>query len=126
MEMKYYVCESCGKMIVMAAEWDAAVPTMCCGRQMKELVPGTSDGALEKHVPVVNVEGNQVTVKIGAAEHPMVEAHYIQWIAIETKEGNQIKKLQPGDKPEAVFMLTDTDSFYAAYEYCNLHGLWKA
>ncbi len=126
MEMKYYICESCGKMIMMATKWDTAVPTMCCGRQMKELVPGTSDGALEKHVPVVSVEGNRVTVKIGAAEHPMVEAHYIQWIAIETKEGNQMKQLQPGDKPEAVFMLTDTDNFYAAYEYCNLHGLWKA
>lgn len=126
MEMKYYLCETCGKMIVMATEWDTKVPTICCGKQMKELIPGTSDGAVEKHVPVVSIEGNQVTVKVGSVEHPMIDAHYIEWISIETREGNQIKKLQPGDKPIAVFTLTETDSFVAAYEYCNIHGLWKA
>ncbi|MGN1146795.1 MAG: desulfoferrodoxin family protein [Lachnospiraceae bacterium] len=124
--MKYYVCESCGKMIVMATEWDTTVPTVCCGKQMKELVPGTSDGAVEKHVPVVTIEGNQVTVKVGSVEHPMIDTHYIEWIAIETKEGNQMKQLHPGDKPIAVFTLTDTDSFITAYEYCNIHGLWQA
>ena len=92
---------------------------------MTELVPGTSDGAFEKHVPVYHTEGNKVTVTIGAVEHPMLEAHYIQWIALETESGVQIKNLKPGEKPEAVFLLPEGEKAVAAYEYCNLHGLWK-
>ncbi len=93
---------------------------------MTELVPNTSDGAGEKHVPVVTVEGNKVTVKIGAAEHPMLEAHYIQFVVLETEHGYQKKDLKPGEKPEAVFALAEGEKPVAAYEYCNLHGLWKA
>lgn len=126
MEMKYFVCETCGKKIMMATEWDTGIPTICCGKPMQELIPGTSDGAVEKHVPEVNIEGNQVTVKIGAVEHPMTDVHHIEWIAIETREGYQMKSLQVGETPVAVFTLADSDSFVAAYEYCNLHGLWKA
>ena len=89
-------------------------------------MPGTTDGAVEKHVPVVNVEGNQVRVQVGSVEHPMLEEHYIQFIAIETQQGSQIKYLKPGEKPQAVFALAEGDQLVAAYEYCNLHGLWKA
>ena len=126
MEMKFYKCETCGKTVAIAAEWNTPVPTICCGKPMQELIPGTSDGAVEKHVPVVTVEGSKVTVQVGAVEHPMLEEHHIEWIAIETKEGFQLKELHPGEKPIAVFTLTDTDSFMVAYEYCDLHGLWKA
>ena len=90
------------------------------------MVPGTSDGAHEKHVPAVTVEGNTVNVKVGEVEHPMMDAHYIMWIALETKQGIQRKALNPREKPEAVFALADGDEAVAAYEYCNLHGLWKA
>ena len=30
------------------------------------------------------------------------------------------------DKPEAEFIVADGDEAIAAYEFCNLHGLWKA
>ena len=93
---------------------------------MQEIIPGTTDAAQEKHVPVIQKEGNKVTVTVGEVEHPMLEEHYIQWISIETKEGNQRKILKPGEAPTAVFMLTESDELIAAYEYCNLHGLWKA
>ena len=95
------------------------------GEEMKPLVPNTSDGAGEKHVPVVQAEGQTVTVTVGSVEHPMLEAHSIQWILLETKEGRQRKALKPGDKPTAVFVLAPGDTVVAAYEYCNLHGLWK-
>jgi len=98
---------------------------VCCGKEMKELVPNTVDAAVEKHVPVVEVEGNKVTVKIGSVTHPMTEEHYIQWIYLETKEGVQAKCLQPGEEPKAVFMLNEGNEAVSAYEYCNLHGLWK-
>ena len=98
---------------------------MCCGQKMKELVPGTSDGAAEKHVPVFSVDGNKVTVTVGSVEHPMVEAHFIEWIAVETTRGVYRKQLSPSCKPCADFCLTEGESFIAAYAYCNLHGLWK-
>ena len=122
--MKYYVCEHCGNMIEFVK--DAGVPVMCCGQPMKELTPGTTDGALEKHVPVVTIEGNRVMVEVGSVIHPMIETHYIQWIVIETKKGSQKVKLSYTDEPKAEFLLTEGDEFIAAYEYCNLHGLWKS
>ena len=92
---------------------------------MKELVPNTSDGATEKHVPVININGNQVEVVIGEVEHPMADVHYIEWIALETKQGMQRKSLNPGDAPKALFAIADGDEVVAAYAYCNLHGFWK-
>ena len=120
--MKFYRCEHCGNIITKVN--DSGVPVVCCGQPMTELVPGATDGAHEKHVPAVTVEGNTVKVQIGEVEHPMVEAHYIQFIALETKKGVQIKYLKPEQKPAAEFVLADGDSAVAVYEYCNLHGLW--
>lgn len=122
--MRFFICERCGNMIEMVKESGAAV--MCCGQKMTELIPGTTDGAADKHVPVVTVEGSKVSVTVGEVEHPMVDAHHIEWIAIETSGGIQRKKLQPGQPPRAEFMITEGESLEAAYAYCNLHGLWKA
>lgn len=90
------------------------------------LIPNTSDGAGEKHVPVIEQNGRTVTVTVGSIEHPMLDAHYIEWIMLEMKEGRQRNALKPGEKPVAAFALTDADAVVAAYEYCNLHGLWKS
>ncbi len=122
--MKYYVCEHCGNIIEYAK--DAGVPVMCCGQKMTELIPGESDGAAEKHVPVTTVEGNKVVVEVGAVKHPMVEEHFIEWIVIETKKGSQKVNLTHTDEPRAEFLLSDGDEYVATYIYCNLHGLWKA
>ena len=105
---------------------DAGVPIMCCGEKMKELVPGTTEGAVEKHIPVYRVEGNRVNVCVGSAEHPMQEEHSIEWVALQTKQGAQYKRLLVGRKPEVSFALCDADEVEAVYAYCNLHGLWKA
>ena len=122
--MKFLVCEHCGNLIGMIR--DSGVPMVCCGQKMTELVPGTLDGAAKKHVPSYVVDGNKVKVTVGSVEHPMVENHYIEWIAVETEKGAQRKTLQPGDKPALEFALTEDDSVVAVYAYCNLHGLWKA
>ena len=122
--MRFFICEHCGNIVEMVK--DNGVPVMCCGKKMTELIPGTSDGAAEKHVPVVTVDGNKVSVMVGEVEHPMVEAHYIEWIAIETSKGVQRKMLKPEQAPKAEFMLMDGESVEAVYAYCNLHGLWKA
>ncbi|MBQ8166318.1 MAG: desulfoferrodoxin, partial [Lachnospiraceae bacterium] len=91
-----------------------------------ELKAGTTDGAAEKHVPIYEVNGNVVTVKVGSVEHPMTPEHYIQWIDIQTTGGIQRVNLTPSDNPEATFTINEGDEVIAVYEYCNLHGLWKA
>ena len=122
--MKFYKCPVCGKIIAMVEE--RAVPTICCGRPMEELIPNTSDGAFEKHVPVYEVKDGIVHVKVGSVEHPMVEGHYIQWVVVQTNHGNKRMKLKPGEKPEAKFALLPDEKVEAVLEYCNLHGLYKA
>lgn len=122
--MKFYRCEHCGNIVTFLHA--AGVPVMCCGQKMTELVPGTTDAALEKHVPAVEVKGGKVYVQVGAVEHPMLPEHYIQWIALETNLGSQIRYLQPGQAPKAEFLLAEGEELVAVYEYCNLHGLWKA
>lgn len=124
MEQKFYRCEHCGNIIAFLH--NSGVPVICCGEKMKEIIPGTVDASKEKHVPVVTVAGNKVTVTVGSIAHPMVEAHYIQWIFLQTKEGNQRKILAPDKAPTAEFFINEGDEVVAVYEYCNLHGLWKA
>lgn len=91
---------------------------------VESIKAGTVDASKEKHIPVVEIEGNKVKVRIGSVDHPMVDVHYIEMIILETKKGLQVKYLNPGEEPYAEFLL-DEDEAVAAYEYCNLHGLWK-
>lgn len=121
---KFYVCEHCKNVIFKAT--DSGVPVVCCSEPMKELVAGTTDAAREKHVPVFEINGKTVSVKVGDVEHPMMEKHYIMWIALETNQGVQFKFLSPDDAPEATFAMTDNEEFKAVYAYCNLHSLWMA
>ena len=122
--MIFYKCAHCGNIIAHIN--DSGVRCHCCGEEMKPLLPNTTDAAGEKHVPVISIDGNTVTVTVGSVEHPMLEVHYISWIILETEQGRQRKMLKPGEKPSAVFALAEGDKVVAAYEYCNLHGLWKA
>lgn len=124
MEQKFYICEKCGNIV--AAVKESGVPIMCCGQKMTQIVPGTTEASVEKHIPVYQVEGNKVLVTVGAAAHPMLPEHYIEWISLQTKNGNQRKVLKPGDEPAVCFAICDDDEVEAVYAYCNLHSLWKA
>ena len=98
----------------------------CDGKPMEQLIANTTDAAQEKHVPVVEVKGNKISVKVGSVPHPMTPEHLIAWIYLQTKKGGQYCHLTPNDKPEATFLVAEGDTPVAVYEYCNLHGLWKA
>lgn len=124
MEQRFFICEHCGNIVAMVK--DTGVPVMCCGQKMTEIIPGTTDAAVEKHVPVYQVEGNLVKVQVGAVDHPMLPEHFIQWVSIQTRQGNQRKALKPGGEPKVCFALCEGDEVEAVYAYCNLHGLWKA
>ena len=122
--MKFYRCAHCGNII--AYIHDSGVRVRCCGEEMQEIVPNTTDAAGEKHVPVISVNGQEVTVKVGEVAHPMMDAHYITFVALETDKGAIIRQLKPEQEPVAVFTIGADEKVIAAYEYCNLHGLWKA
>lgn len=116
-----YRCPICGNIVEMLNP--GAGTLVCCGKPMLLQEENTTDGAKEKHVPVVEKVEHGYKVKVGSVDHPMLEAHYIQWIELLTATCVLRKELKPGDKPEALF-LTDEEAI-CAREYCNLHGLWK-
>lgn len=122
--MKFYRCARCGNIVAYVE--NSGVPVMCCGQKMEEIEPNTTEAANEKHVPVVSVEGNKVTVRVGSVDHPMTESHYIKWIVLCTNLGNQRKILNPESEPKAEFMLLEGEEVVNCLAYCNLHGLWKA
>ena len=122
MSQKFYICSHCGNIIAFVK--DKGVPIICCGEKMKEIIPGTTDAAVEKHVPVISQEGNIVTVSVGSVEHPMIPEHYIEWIEIISDNVSCLAFLKPGEAPVATFV--SKNSKVVAREFCNLHGLWKA
>jgi len=124
MELKFYRCRHCGKIIFMVNE--TGVDTMCCGEAMTEIKAGSMDASVEKHVPVIEREEDKVKVTIGSVAHPMAEEHYIEWVACETSRGVQVKYLHPGEEPHIGFKICCCEELKNVYAYCNLHGLWKA
>ena len=124
MEIKFFKCLRCGQIVAKVKETGAKL--VCCGQDMVELIPNTTDAANEKHVPVIHQDGNKVVVSVGSVAHPMQDVHYIEWILLATNKGNQRHTLKPNEAPETTFALTEGEEVIAAYAYCNLHGLWKS
>lgn len=123
MKRKFLLCKTCGNLVEILE--DAGVDIVCCGLPMEELVANTADAAAEKHIPVISIEENDVTVKVGDVLHPMSEDHYIKWIYLETDKGIHRVNLRPEDEPYTTFALRTDETIKGAYAYCNLHGLWK-
>ncbi len=119
----FYRCRHCGNVVAVLV--DGGATPSCCGEPMERLVAGTTDGAHEKHVPALSREAGVVRVRVGEVDHPMVEAHHIQFIAVASEGNLQVRRLRPGEPPEASFAVPDGVPI-VAYEYCNLHGLWSA
>lgn len=123
MKQKFYICNHCGNIIAYVKE--SGVPVVCCGEKMRELIPNTTDAAAEKHLPFYTLENGRVNVKIGSAPHPMTDEHHIEWISLQTSQGNQRKELCPEGEPEVSFAIDENEEVEAVFAYCNLHGLWK-
>ena len=122
-DVKSFKCTKCANMFVKVLEGPCT--PVCCGEPCEELVAGSTGAATEKHVPAVTREGGKIIAKVGEVAHPMMDAHYIQFIALATDDRLEIKKLQPGAEPVAEFACDGAENV-TIYEYCNLHGLWKA
>ena len=122
-KVKFYICEHCGNIIEMIH--DAGVPITCCAEKMKELDAGVVEASHEKHVPVISLDKNTVTVNVGSVEHPMTEEHGIFWVCLQTDKGIHRKCLEIGKAPIVTFGIFD-EKPKSVYAYCNLHGLWRA
>lgn len=120
-ERKFYRCAHCGNIISFLVS--SGVPVVCCGEKMQELIPGSVDAAVEKHVPAAQREGSKLTVRIASVPHPMQPEHYIMWIAVAEADRLSIVSLRPDQAAEAVFCVGEGP--VTVYEYCNLHGLWE-
>ncbi len=123
MKKKFLRCPICGNLVEVIN--DSNVPIMCCGKPMEELVANTTDGATEKHVPVVDVKENSVTVTVGEVLHPMTEEHYIMWIHVFTNLKEYHFNLNPGMESKVTFTKESNEQITDVHAYCNLHGLWK-
>jgi superoxide reductase len=126
MAVKYgiYRCETCGNLFALV--YNGGGTSVCCGQEMTLLkVKTVADEGKEKHVPIMEINGKNVTVRVGSIPHPMEEKHYIAMIRL-LQDGKPIaaKLLEPGMKPEAVFCVDNTANLKAE-EVCNLHGLWS-
>jgi superoxide reductase len=120
-EVTFFRCKHCGNLVELIKVGGGTL--VCCGDNMEQLVPNTTDAAVEKHVPVALRKDGKIYVEVGAVAHPMVDVHYIEWIAVAGDEGIERINLVPGVEPSAVFADKKNAVVYA---YCNLHGLWKA
>lgn len=121
-QLEIYKCGKCGNIVEVLFAGGGEL--VCCEEPMKLLVANTVDAAREKHVPVIEKIEGGFKVRVGSVAHPMEEAHYIQWIEAVADGKAYRKFLNPGDAPEAEFMI-DAASI-TAREYCNVHGLWTA
>ena len=117
-----YKCDLCGNIVEVLHGGGGELT--CCGEAMKLLTENTVDAAKEKHVPVIEKIDGGVKISVGSVAHPMEEKHYIEWIEIIADGKAYRQFLEPGQAPEAVFMIEAAS--ITAREYCNLHGHWKA
>ncbi len=122
MTTKFYKCAICGNVITKMV--DSGVAVVCCGQKMTELTANTVEASQEKHIPVVTpLEDGRLRIEVGSVHHPMLPEHHIAFIYVETENGGIRVDLK--DQPVAE-VCTGGARVTAVYEYCNLHGLWKA
>lgn len=118
--MKFYCCENNSDSILIT---NKSISNL--SKSVKEIIPNTAEASLEKHIPVIKREENNIKVIVGEVLHPMEENHYIAFICLELKDGYMVKYLKPNENSEANFIISEENYPVAVYSYCNLHGLWK-
>jgi len=119
---EFFRCEICGNLTYRIEAGPGKM--MCCGQEMVLLKANSTDGAREKHVPVVAIEGDVMTIKVGEVAHPMDAAHHIAWICAAGAKADTIVELAVDGAPEAMITGGLSD-IVAVYAYCNLHGLFE-
>lgn len=112
-------CVKCGAVVEVLQDCTCDnCGIKCCGQEMFFCKANNSDGAVEKHLPVVEKSDDEITVKVN---HVMEDEHFIEWIMLSA-DGVEIKKhLKAGQVAEVKFPYFANSKVYS---YCNKHGLW--
>ena len=121
MQSKFLKCENCGLTVHQFDDENRELT--CCGVKLKEMVPNTVEASVEKHIPVVKIEGNKLYVQVGVVEHPQTPAHFIEWIYVKCGTRTQGIKLTYKDKPVAEFW-GEWSGKVEVQASCNNHGIW--
>lgn len=121
-ELIFYRCSLCGNLICMVD--DSGVIPSCCNEQMEPVTANTVDATVEKHIPVIQQNGNKILISVGSTPHPMTQNHLIEWVALQTNHGTYTRCLLPNHTPEVCFWIHSDECPIRAYAWCNLHGLW--
>ncbi len=130
--MNKYRCKVCSYLYAEDTPFtDLPEDWLCplCGAPKSEfeIVHRLSEEGEEKHVPIIEVTGDTVTVRIGSAPHPMEEAHYITMVELYTdKTALKKKNLNPNEEPIAIFENISQTKNIKALAHCNLHGVWES
>lgn len=120
-----FKCQVCGNIVEHLHVGGGTLS--CCNQQMSELEASTADSTTEKHVPFILKTESGYVVKVGeTVDHPMMDAHFIQWIELHTSNCVYRRYLSQEDSPQAEFQIGHDVEIICAKEYCNLHGLWKS
>jgi superoxide reductase len=120
--MEIFKCSICGNIVDLINNQHGTL--VCCGKPMDLMIPNTVDAALEKHIPIINCNDNNIEIRIGEVIHPFVEEHYIDFVIIEY--GNSIKRIKLDKNQEPIVNINfNYKGDINVYAYCNIHGLWK-
>ena len=118
---KILKCDDCGSIIQVLVEYDGDA----CDAHMIKIPAQVEGDKAPKHKPVVEINGDKVTVKVGEVAHPMDDDHYIQFLVVEAGDEQYAKCFKPGDVAQATFTVNSTDNV-VALAFCNQHGLWSS
>lgn len=130
---KFYICKMCGNLVEKIE--DSGIAPFCCGKKMTCLNAEETEGAGEKHLPVVtttkltcldkcDMSTTLVHIEVGSEPHPSLNNHFIKWIQLETDKNTYRRHLEPGQPASVDFIICGEESPISVYSYCNQHGLW--
>lgn len=120
-----YKCNVCGNIVEVINPGEGQL--VCCSVPMEQLKEQNSDEQLrEKHVPIVIMEGENKTIRVGTIPHPMQKEHYIVFIEAISLDKKYLKRkfLSPNEEPKMVVKSCCNYDKFKARELCNIHGLW--
>ncbi len=123
-DLQLYKCNVCGNIVEVIHGGDGEL--ICCSVPMEHLQEQREEEHLqEKHVPIIKLEGEHKTIRVGSIPHPMIKEHYIIFIEAISPDKKYLKRkyLVPDEEPK-MELKGCTCSEFKARELCNIHGLW--
>ncbi len=124
-QFEIFKCNVCGNIVEVLSSGVGQL--VCCSVPMEQLSEQSNDNEYqEKHVPIVTIEGETKTIRVGSIPHPMEKEHYIMFIEAISPDKKYLKRkyLTPAEEPKMDLKQCCHYDEFTARELCNLHGLW--